>query len=295
MTSRLVLGTANYGRLSQAEVDKLLGTALELGIDKLDTAHRYEDSEKKIGVSLRLNQGFTINTKACPYGPEFFTPTGIRFSIEESLRRLGVESIGTLFTHSIPPKFLTNENIETMFLLKKEGKIERIGFSGDNSDLTYAIDIGTFDDFQVTMNIIDQANLHQVRRVPETSNVYYKLSMAQANWTCLEWKNRVKSNKRIREILKKPPVSDSWADYRARFNRLLPELNQDDFPPMFLRFALFSGSKNQFVILGSSNPQHIREASSIEQDRLNPEVLTISKYEDLYAKLSFPEWSAHVG
>lgn len=46
MTSRLVLGTANYGRLSQAEVDKLLGTALEMGIDKLDTAHRCEDSEK---------------------------------------------------------------------------------------------------------------------------------------------------------------------------------------------------------------------------------------------------------
>ena len=47
MTSRLVLGAANYGRLTQAEVDKLLGTALELGINKIDTAHRYEDSEKK--------------------------------------------------------------------------------------------------------------------------------------------------------------------------------------------------------------------------------------------------------
>ena len=125
MTSRLVLGTANYGRLSQVEVDKLLGTALECGIDKLDTAHRYEDSEKKIGVSLRLNQGFKINTKACPYGPEFFTPTGIRCSIEESLRRLGIESTGTFFAHSIPSKFLTDENIETMILLKKEGKIEK--------------------------------------------------------------------------------------------------------------------------------------------------------------------------
>jgi aryl-alcohol dehydrogenase-like predicted oxidoreductase len=292
MTSRLVLGTANYGRLSQTEVDKLLGTALELGIDKLDTAHRYEDSEKKIGISLKLNQGFTINTKACPYGPELFTPTGIRFSVEESLRRLGIERIGTLFTHSIPPKFLTDENIETLILLKKEGKIERIGFSGDNSDLSYAIDIDVFDDFQVTMNIIDQANLVQVRRVPEYSNVYYKLSMAQAVWTCLEWKNRVKSNKRIRIILKKPPVPDSWADYRARFNRLLPELNQDDFPSIFLRFALFSGSKNQFVILGSSNPQHIREAASIELDRLNPEALSISNYEDLYTRKSSPEWSA---
>ena len=295
MTSRLVLGTANYGRLSQAEVDKLLGTALELGIDKLDTAHRYDDSEKKIGVSLRLNQGFTINTKACPYGPEFFTPTGIRFSIEESLRRLGVESIGTLFTHSIPPKFLTNENIETMFLLKKEGKIERIGFSGDNSDLTYAIDIGTFDDFQVTMNIIDQANLHQVRRVPETSNVYYKLSMAQAVWTSLKWKNRVKSNNRIRLLFKKPPVPASWSDYCERFNKMKPELNQEDFAATFLRFALFSGSAQQFVILGTTSKQHIQEAMMIESDQLHPEVVSIDQYENLYVRNSVPDWRAHAG
>ena len=77
--------------------------------------------------------------------------------------------------------------------------------------------------------------------------------------------------------------------------RLLPELNQDDFPSIFLRFALFSGSKNQFVILGTSNPQHIREAVSIELDRQNSEALSISKYEDLYTRKSSPEWSAHVG
>ena len=63
--------------------------------------------------------------------------------------------------------------------------------------MTYAIYIETFDNFQVTINIIDQANLEQVRRVPEASNAYYKLSMEKAVLTCLESKSRVKSNKGI--------------------------------------------------------------------------------------------------
>lgn len=295
MTSRLVLGTANYGKLPQAEVDALLGTALELGINKIDTAHRYEDSEKKIGVFLRRNNSFLINTKACPYGPELFTPAGIRLSVEESLRRLGRESLGTLFAHSIPANYLNSENIETMILLKKEGKIERIGYSGDGSDLCSVIDIGVFDDFQVTMNIIDQSNSNIIKKISNNSDVYFKLSMAQAVWTSIEWKMRIKSHKKIRSLFNKPPVPESWSDYCARFNRMRSEINGGDFATSFLRFALFSGSAKQFVILGTKSQQHLREAVQTEHDRLNPEVLEVGKYEDLYLRKSSPEWSAHAG
>jgi aryl-alcohol dehydrogenase-like predicted oxidoreductase len=295
MTSRLVLGAANYGRLTQADVNNLLSTALELGINKIDTAHRYEDSENKIGISLKVNKGFSVNTKACPYGPELFTPAGIKSSVEESLRRLKIESLGTLFTHSIPAKYLTSENIETMTLLKKEGKIERIGFSGDGSDLSYAMDIKVFDDFQATVNIIDQSNSKIIKRVSENAGVYFKLSMAQAVWTSLEWKNRIKTNKRIRSLFNRPSVPDSWSDYCARFNRIRLEIDEGDFAASFLRFALFSGSAKQFVILGTKSQQHLRDAVQIERDLLHQEVLEVSKYEDLYARKSSPEWSAHAG
>lgn len=295
MTSRLVLGSANYGKLTQKEVDKLLGTALDLGINKIDTAHRYEDSEKRIGASLRGANVFTINTKACPYGPELFTPDGIKSSVEESLRRLGRESLGTLFAHSIPATHLTYENIEAMNLLKKDGKVERIGYSGDDSDLSSAIDIGVFDDYQVTMNILDQSNSKAIKNVSENSDLYFKLSMAQAVWTSQEWKMRIKSNKSIRSLFNKPPVPESWSDYCARFSRMKSGISNGDFATSFLRFALFSGSAKQFVIIGTKNQEHLREAVQIEQDRLNPEVLEVSKYEDLYVRKSSPEWNAHAG
>lgn len=295
MTSRLVLGTANYGRLTQAKVDRLLGTALELGLNKIDTAHRYEDSEKKLGVFLKTHNNFSINTKACPQGPENFTPAGIRLSVEESLSRLRVESLGTLFVHSLPSRYLTSENIETMMSLKKEGKIRRIGYSGDGTDLSCAIDIAVFNDFQVTMNIIDQSNSKEINRVSDGTDVYFKLIMAQAIWKSLEWKMRMKSHNGVRLLFSKSPVSESWLDYCSRFNRMRSEIRGGDFAVSFLRFALFSGSGNQFAILGTNNQEHIREAVQIEADRLNPEVLNIGRYSELYARKSLPGWGAHIG
>lgn len=295
MTSRLVLGTANYGRLAQVEVDRLLGTALELGLDKIDTAHRYENSEKKIGVFLKTHDNFSINTKACPQGPENFTPTGIRLSVEESLRRLKIERLGTLFVHSLPVRYLTSETIETMMSLKKEGKIKRIGYSGDGTDLSSAIGISVFDDFQFTMNIIDQSNSKYINRISNGADVYFKLIMAQAVWKNLEWKMRMKSYNGVRFFFNKSPVSESWSDYSSRFNRMRSEIKEGNFAVSFLRFGLFSGLANQFAILGTNNPKHIWEAVQIESDKLNPEALNIYRYEELYTRKSLPEWGAHIG
>jgi hypothetical protein len=119
--------------------------------------------------------------------------------------------------------------------------------------------------------------------------------MAQAVWTSLKWKNRVKSNNRIRLLFKKPPVPASWSDYCERFNKMKPELNQEDFAATFLRFALFSGSAQQFVILGTTSKQHIQEAMMIESDQLHPEVVSIDQYENLYVRNSVPDWRAHAG
>lgn len=63
MKSRLVLGAANYGKIGQTEVDKLLEIALEHGINTIDTAHGYENSEARIGVSLKTYKEFEVNTK----------------------------------------------------------------------------------------------------------------------------------------------------------------------------------------------------------------------------------------
>jgi len=295
MKSRLVLGAANYGKIGQTEVDKLLGTASEYGINTIDTAHGYENSEARIGVSLKTYKEFEVNTKVGLPDPQVFTPTGIRLSVEESLKRLGLESLGTLFVHSLPAKHLTEENIAAMVSLKKEGKIKRIGYAGDGDHLGYAVEIASFDDFMATFNIIDQSNSKKLRNTLDTTKIYYKLVMAQAIWTSLEWERRFKSQKLIRILFGKPPVPESWVDYCLRFKSFKSGFDNKDFAATFLRFALFSGSAEQFVVLGTLNQQHIQEAAKVEQEDVGSALNDVTKFEDLWAKFSSATWSAHNG
>jgi aryl-alcohol dehydrogenase-like predicted oxidoreductase len=295
MTSRLVLGAATYGRMSQNEVNALLGAALESGITKLDTAHGYEGSERRIGFFLKNHSQFEVNTKAGLPDQAQFTPKGIRLSVEESLRRLGVESLNTLFVHSLDSAYLSERNIDAMLLLKREGKIQRIGYAGDNENLSTAVGIPAFDDFMATFNIIDQSNGELIKSVQSNSEIYYKLALGQAVWTKLELRRRIKSNKAVRFLFRKPPEPESWIDYCARFSKFQADIVSEDFAATFLRFALFSGTANQRVILGTHSSRHIRFAAQIEQDRLNPEALTTAHYEDLWSAKSSPEWRAHTG
>ena len=295
MASRLVLGAANYGKLTQIEVDKLRGSAFDQGVNRIDTAHGYEGSEERVGVFLKSNKSFEVNTKVGLPNPAVFTPSGIKLSIEDSLKRLGLESLGTLFVHSLPTEHLTEENIAAMISLKMEGKIKRIGYAGDGDDLSSAVEITAFDDFQGTFNIIDQSNSKNFKKASDKSDLYYKLAMGQAVWMSLEWKMRLKSHKLMRFLFNKPPVPASWSDYCTRFNNFKSEIDKKDFAAVFLRFALFSGTSNQLVILGTNSPQHVRDAIKIESEQLNPASIEIARYEELWLRKSSPEWKAHVG
>ena len=295
MTSRIVLGAANYGKLTQNEVNRLLGTSYELGIRKIDTAHGYEGSEERIGFFLKTNKDFKINTKLGLPDPTVFMPSGIKLSVEESLKRLGIERLETLFVHSLPARYLTDENIAAMISLKTEGKIKRIGYAGDGDNLKSAIEILAFDDYLATLNIIDQSNSKYILRIRDKSDIYFKLAMAQGIWTSLEWKRRLKGHKLIRTLFNKPPVPESYSDYCSRFKSFKSEIITKDFPTTFLRFALFQGTSKQYVILGTNNPQHVRDAIKVEAGKLNPDSMEIAMYENLWLRKSSPEWTAHVG
>lgn len=295
MTSRFVLGAANYGKLTQVEVNKLLGTAFELGMNRIDTAHGYEGSEERIGFFLKTNKDYQVNTKVGLPDPVVFTPSGIKLSIEDSLKRLDIESLGTLFVHSLPAKHLTEENIAAMISLKTEGKIKRIGYAGDGDNLGAAVEISAFDDFIATFSIIDQSNSKEIEKTSEKTDIYYKLAMGQAVWTSLEWNRRLKSHKLMRFLFNKPPVPETWTDYCARFNSLKSEMDNRNFATAFLRFALFSGSSRQLVILGTNSPTHIRDAIKVESEKLDADSIEITRYEDLWTRKSSPEWKAHVG
>ncbi len=108
MTTKLVLGTANFGltygiannrMLSEKEAFAILEKALEVGVSGVDTARGYGDAEKVLGRFFRGHgKVFNVVTKL-PDG-EYRVAGDVERQITTSLEHLGIERIDTLLLHS---------------------------------------------------------------------------------------------------------------------------------------------------------------------------------------------------
>lgn len=136
---RLVLGTVQMGldygvanrrgRVSVDEARTILGFAREKGIDCLDTAAAYGESEATLG-SLGM-EGWKVVTKLRGAPEVDDVVAWVRAEIAESLRRLRVQSVYAVLVHRadqmLGPK---GEAIyATLKALQEEGRIGRVGVS----------------------------------------------------------------------------------------------------------------------------------------------------------------------
>ncbi len=148
--SPLGLGTVKFGRNqgvkyphpfalpSDQEALALLELAWDLGINLLDTAPAYGESEERLGRLLRLcRRDWVIVTKV---GEEFcngfssfdFSAATTRASVERSLRRLGVETLDAVLIHSSGDDLAILEQEEvlpTLRRLQQAGLIRAVGMS----------------------------------------------------------------------------------------------------------------------------------------------------------------------
>lgn len=108
MTTKLVLGTANFGltygiansrMLSEKEAFAILEKALEVGVSGVDTARGYGDAEKVLGRFFKTHgRALDVLTKL-PDG-EYRSAQEVEIQIKASLEHLGIERIDTLLLHS---------------------------------------------------------------------------------------------------------------------------------------------------------------------------------------------------
>lgn len=150
-----------FGNVPQEEVDLLLNTALDAGINVIDTAECYADSEEKIGraISHRRNE-FFLFTK-CGHsrveGLPDWTPQLLARQIDESLQKLQTERLDLVQLHSCSLALLEKgEVIEVLEAAKQAGKTRWIGYSGDREEALFAAKSGRFDSLQTSCNLFDQ-------------------------------------------------------------------------------------------------------------------------------------------
>ena len=141
--SALSLGTSPFGGvfgdISFADCKRCLDTALDLGINLLDCSPFYglTAAETMLGQTLKgvARDSYIVATKVGRYGEaEFdFSAARVTKSVDESLARLGVETIDIIQCHDIEFGDLNQICEETLPALRqivRNGKARYVGITG---------------------------------------------------------------------------------------------------------------------------------------------------------------------
>src|SRR6202171_4259106 len=116
---------------------ELIHHALDLGLNFLDTANIYGDSEIKVGkallgrrdgVVLATKFGIVTDSPVQDRGVDG-SPENARRACDKSLERLGVEQIDLYYLHRVDPKVPIEETVGAMAQLVAQGKVRYLGLS----------------------------------------------------------------------------------------------------------------------------------------------------------------------
>lgn len=166
--NKIALGTAQFGlsygianhegQISREDGKRILDLAAESGIDTIDTAIAYGDSELrlgKIGVrSWRIISKLPVIPESCPDIQQWVTE-----AVCGSLQRLKIKKLNALLLHR--PQQLFEKNGDSIYTilqsLKQDGVVDKIGVSiYDPSELDALCTRFQFDLVQAPFNILDR-------------------------------------------------------------------------------------------------------------------------------------------
>ena len=109
----------------------LIRHALDLGINFLDTANIYGDSEIKVGKALQGRRdgvvlatkfGIVTDSPVQSRGVDG-SPENARRACDQSLKRLGVDQIDVYYLHRVDPQVPIEETVGAMAELVAAGKV----------------------------------------------------------------------------------------------------------------------------------------------------------------------------
>ena len=168
--SPISLGTWQVGgrwgsAFDEKNAHSILQTAVDEGVNFIDTADVYSDgeSEKAVGRFLKTRSERIYVATKCgrqiqPHVNEGYTPAVLRKYVEDSLKRLQLETIDLIQLHCPPTQVYYRPEIFGLFdELKKEGKILNLGVSVEKvEEALKAIEFENVTTVQIIFNMFRQ-------------------------------------------------------------------------------------------------------------------------------------------
>jgi len=168
--SEIGIGTWQVGGkwgsdFSNSNADAILNTAIDNGINFIDTADVYSDgeSEKAVGRLVRSRKERIYVATKCgrrfsPHIDKSYQPNELRKFVEDSLKNMGLETLDLIQLHCPPTETYYRPEIFELFnTLKKEGKILNLGVSVEKIDEAIkAIEYENVTTVQIIFNMLRQ-------------------------------------------------------------------------------------------------------------------------------------------
>ena len=253
-----------YQNVAAGTVENVLNSALDAGLNVIDTAACYDTSEEKIGAAVGHRRSdyflFTKCGHASSLPVEDWTPALIELSLARSLKRLRTDHVDLLQFHSCAAATLRDDDLVAALVRAKEKGLTRaIGYSGDGADALYAVETGAFDTLQISVNIADQEaiDLAIPAAAARDMGIIAKRPIANAAWLFSRWR-----------------VGDYEKPYWRRLKRLNYDFIRSD-PKAAVRTALrftLAVPGVDVAIIGTSRPSRWTENAAFAADGGLPRV-----------------------
>jgi aryl-alcohol dehydrogenase-like predicted oxidoreductase len=243
-----------YEEAAPATVARVLGEALDAGLNVIDTAECYLRSEELIGtaVASRRSDYYLLTKCGHPrgFGRGDWSPPSLLKSIERSLKRLRTDRLDLVQLHSCSEAELRRGDVvEALQKARERGHARYIGYSGDGAAARYAVECGAFDTLQTSVSIADQEALELTLPLARERNmgVIAKRPIANAAWTST----------------RKPPKNAYHYEYWDRLRKLDYDfLRGDTAAATALRFTLAVPGVHT-AIVGTTRPGRWQENAAV--------------------------------
>ncbi|MHC4975125.1 MAG: aldo/keto reductase [Planctomycetota bacterium] len=153
---------------SQDDLDRMFHQAFDNGLNNIDTAPCYPDSEARIGMSIKGKRDDLVLITKVGHTSDFSRRDNERIDsaehamglVDQSLQRLGTDYLDVVLIHSLPLDMLRQgRSLEGLKRAQEQGKVRFIGYSGDSEAGRHAVESNDYDVLMTTINCVDQQNI----------------------------------------------------------------------------------------------------------------------------------------
>ncbi len=305
--SEISLGTWQVGGVwgddfSHSNAEKILNSAVDSGINFIDTADVYGDgeSEKAVGRFVKSRSERIFVATKCgrqlnPHVNEAYQPAVLRKFVENSLKNMRLETIDLIQLHCPPTEVYYRPEIFELFdRLKDEGKILNLGISVEKvEEALKGIEYDNVTTVQIIFNTFRQRpaelffeqakkkNVGVIVRVPLASGLLTGKFSKQSTFTAGDHRNFNRNG----EMFDKGETF-SGIDYETglaaveELKSLFP--NEQNLAPIALKWILGFDAVST-IIPGASRPEQVlANVAALDFPDLSDE--QISSMNDIYNK-----------